>query len=194
MEYEAMGDGVLFLTPPLKEEIEITGPVAAKLYVSSSTTDADIFLVLRVFKPDGKEVLFLGANDPNTPVGQGWLRASHRKLDPKLTLPYRPYHSHDEPWPLKPGEPVELDVEVWPTCIVVPPGYRLGFHVRGKDYHYGGPTLRLPGVRYEMTGVGQFFHNHPKDRPAEIFGGKTTLHFGPGQQPYLLLPIIPPKK
>lgn len=194
IEYEAMGDGVNFLTPPLKEEIEITGPVAAKLYVSSSTTDADIFLVLRVFKPDGQEVLFQGANDPHTPIGLGWLRASYRKLDPKFTMPYQPYHTHDEPWPLKPGEPVELDVEIWPTCIVVPPGYRIGLQVRGKDYHYGGPTLRLPGVRYEMTGVGQCLHNHPEDRPAEIFGGKYTLHFKAGQQPYLLLPIIPPKK
>ncbi len=127
-------------------------------------------------------------------IGRLGLRASHRKLDPKLTLPYRPYHTHDEPRPLKPGEPVELDVEIWPTCIVVPPGYRLGLQVRGKDYHYGGPTLRLPGVRYEMTGVGQFLHNHPKERPAEIFGGKTTLHFTGGRQPYLLLPIIPPKR
>jgi hypothetical protein len=45
-----------------------------------------------------------------------------------------------------------------------------------------------------MTGVGQCLHNHPEDRPAEIFGGKYTLHFKAGQQPYLLLPIIPPKK
>ncbi len=194
VEFPAMSDGILFMTPPLKEEMEITGPVAAKICISSSTTDADIFLVLRVFKPDGTEVLFQGASDVNTPIGQGWLRASHRKLDPKLSLPYRPYHTHDEPWPLKPGEPVDLDVEIWPTCIVIPPGCRVGLHVRGKDYHYGGPPVRLPGIRYEMTGVGQFIHNHPKDRPEGIFGGKTTLHFNPGRQPYLLLPIIPSQK
>jgi hypothetical protein len=43
-----------------------------------------------VFAPDGNEVVFQGAQDQHTPVGQGWLRASHRKLDPALTLPYRP--------------------------------------------------------------------------------------------------------
>ena len=63
--------------------LEITGPVAAKLFVSSDTTDADLFLVLRVFDPHGKEVTFIGSNDPRVPVGLGWLRASHRKLDPK---------------------------------------------------------------------------------------------------------------
>ena len=70
------------MTPPLEQEMEITGPVAAKLFVSSASTDADMFLVLRVFAPDGKEVVFQGSNDPRTPVALGWLRASHRKLDP----------------------------------------------------------------------------------------------------------------
>ena len=41
-----MGDGLTFLTPPLQQQIEITGPVAAKLFVSSASTDADMFLVL----------------------------------------------------------------------------------------------------------------------------------------------------
>ncbi len=72
-----------FSTEPMAEELEITGPVAAKLFVSSDTTDADLFLVLRVFDPQGKEVVFVGSNDPRVPVGLGWLRASHRKLDPE---------------------------------------------------------------------------------------------------------------
>ena len=97
--------------------MEITGPVAVKLFVSSDTTDADLFLVLRLFEPNGKEVTFIGSNDPRVPVGLGWLRASHRKLDPKETKPYRPYHTHDEIQPLKPGEPVELDIEILPTSI-----------------------------------------------------------------------------
>ena len=53
------------------------------------------------FQPDCKEVVFQGAIDPHTPVAQGWLRASHRKLDPKLSTPYRPYHTHDEQQPLR---------------------------------------------------------------------------------------------
>ena len=61
-----------------------------------------------------------------------------RKLDPKMSQPYRPWHTHDEKWPLKPGEPVELDIEIWPTCIVVPPGYQLALTVRGKDYEVDG--------------------------------------------------------
>jgi hypothetical protein len=62
--------------------------MAAKLFVSSETTDADLFLVVRLFDPDDQEVTFMGALDPNTPLAQGWLRASHRALDPEKTLPF----------------------------------------------------------------------------------------------------------
>jgi predicted acyl esterase len=189
--YEALGDGVRFFLPAAKEEMEITGPVAAKLWLSSETNDADVFLVLGVYDPSGKEVTFIGSNDPRTPVGLGWLRASHRKLDPKLSKPYRPYHTHDEKQPLTPGEVYELDVEIWPTCIVVPPGYRVALTVRGKDYEFDGTDIALPNAAYPMKGVGPM--THTLDRPAEIFGRNYTLHFGPDRQPYVLLPVIPPK-
>jgi len=191
LAYTTTGDGLTFLTPPMTQEMEITGPVAAKLFVSSDTRDADLFLVLRVFDPAGKEVVFVGTNDPRTPVGLGWLRASHRKLDLRKSLPYRPWHSHDEEWPLTPGEPVELDIEIWPTSIVVPEGYRVGLTVRGKDYEYDGTDAALAHAHYPMRGVGPFTHTDPRDRPPEIFGGTNTLYFAANQAPYLLLPIIP---
>jgi len=191
LTYETTGDGLTFRTPPLREPLEITGPVAAKLWISSETTDADLFLALRVFDPSGKEVAFIGSNDPRTPVGLGWLRASHRKLDPEKSLPYRPWHTHDEEWPLTPGAPVELDVEIWPTSIVVPPGYHIAFTVRGRDYEYDGTDIALPHAAYPMKGVGPFIHVDPDDRPAAVFACRNTLHFGAGRQPYLLLPVIP---
>ena len=178
--YGGLSDGVTFLTPPLDAETEITGPIVAKLFVSSETTDADLFLVLRVFTPDLKEVTFHGALDPHTPIAQGWLRASHRKLDSALTLPYRPYHSHDEIQPLVPGQVYELDVEVWPTCIVVPRGYRIGLTVRGKDYVYpGAPARGWASSARSSPASGPFQHAEARDRPPEIFGGKVTLHAGP---------------
>ena len=140
-----MGEGVTFLSEPLEQDTEITGPIAAKLWVSSATEDADLFLVVRAFTPDLKEVTFQGALDAHTPIAQGWLRCSHRKLDPKLTLPYRPYHTHDEEQKLKPGQVYEVDVEVWPTCIVLPKGYRMALSVRGTDYVYPGRAGRGRG-------------------------------------------------
>jgi uncharacterized protein len=190
--FPALGDGVTFLTPPLEQETEITGPIAARLNISSSTRDADLFLVVRVLSPNLKEVVFQGALDPHTPIAQGWLRASHRKLDSKLSRPYRPYHIHDEAQPLEPGGIYPLDIEIWPTSIVVPAGYRVALSVRGRDYVYpGGSGGRLSNMKNEFTGCGPFLHDDPRDRPPAIYGGTSTLHFGAGYDNYVLLPVIP---
>jgi len=192
VEYDAGGDGVTFLGEPLREETEITGPLAARLFVSSSTTDADVFAILRAFAPDGTEVVFQGAIDPHTPLAQGWLRASHRALDPALSTEYRPYHAHASQQPLVPGEPVQLDVELWPTSIVLPAGYRIAFSIRGNDYGYPGPSGgRLSNFKNELTGCGPFLHDDSRDRPPEIFGGTNALHAGLDVAPYVLLPVIP---
>ncbi|MBO0757782.1 MAG: hypothetical protein J2P54_18205, partial [Bradyrhizobiaceae bacterium] len=67
--------------------------------------------------------------------------------------------------------------------------------IRGKDYEYGGPSGgRLSNFKNELKGCGPFLHDDPVDRPADIFGGTTTLHFGREMAGYLLLPIIPAKK
>ena len=195
VEFEALSDGLTFLSDPMEAETEITGPVSAKLSISSSTTDADLFLVLRVFSPDLKEVVFQGALDTHTPIGQGWLRASHRKLDKNLSLPYRPYHSHDEKQVLKPGQVYELDVEIVPTSIVIPKGFYIALSIRGKDYVYpGGSGGRLSNMKNEFTGCGPFLHDDSRDRPISVYGGNTKIHWGDGCDNHVLLPIIPSEK
>jgi predicted acyl esterase len=190
--YDSSREMITFTSEPLTEETEITGPLAARLFVSSETTDADVFVILRAFAPDGEEVVFQGAIDPHTPLAQGWLRASHRALDVALTTEYRPYHTHAEAQPLVPGEPVQLDVELWPTSIVLPAGYRLALTVRGTDYVYPGPSGgRLSNFKNELTGSGPFLHDDPRDRPAKIFVAYNALHADEHRAPYLLVPIVP---
>ena len=190
--YGGLSDGVTFTMPPLEREMEITGPMAATLFVESSTVDADLFLIVRVFDPDDGEVTFMGALDPNTPIAQGWLRVSHRKVDTERSLPYRPYYTHDEVQPLEPGTTYEVDVEIWPSCIVVPAGYRIALTIRGKDYEYQGELSEFAkSFHYANRGVGPFQHNDPEDRPADVFGGTVTLHCGPERSSHLLLPVIP---
>ena len=66
--------------------------------------------------------------------------------------------------------------------------------MRGKDYEYGGASGgKLSNFKNELTGCGPFLHDDPRDRPAKLFDGTTTLHFSPGKAPYVLLPVIPPK-
>jgi predicted acyl esterase len=193
LSYQTMSDGIRFMTAPMTEDLEITGPLAAKLRISSDTIDADLFLVVGVYDPEGKEVVFIGSNDPRTPVGLGWLRASHRKIDLEKSTPYRPWHTHDEKQPLIPNQAEELDVEIWPTSIVVPKGYQLALSIRGKDYEFDGTAAPIPNAPFPMKGVGPFTHTNPKDRPPHIFNTLNHIHFSKDFTPYILLPIIPAK-
>ena len=192
LSFDAVGDGLTFFSEPMTSNTEITGPSAARLVVSSSTNDADIFLVLRVFSPDFREITFMGAIDPHTPIAQGWLRASHRELDPDLTEQWRPYHKHAVQDLLTPGVSTPLDVEIWPTSIVVPMGYRFALSILGRDYIWQEKTgAKLSNFKNELRGCGPFLHDDPRDRPTEIFSGITTLHINVEDPSHVLLPIMP---
>jgi hypothetical protein len=200
LEYAALEQAATFTTPPLDAETEITGPMAAKLWVSSSTRDMDLFATVQAFDPDGAEVTFPGANDPAAPIAQGWLRVSQRKLDPERSQPWQPYHSHDEQQPLEPGTLYEVDVEIWPGQIVLPAGATLRLRLEGRDFMR--PRAGLLGWATDLVmddllhlnvrrGSGFSLHNHPDDRPADVFGGAHTIHTGRAHPSYLLLPVIP---
>jgi predicted acyl esterase len=102
----------------------------------------------------------------------GWLRVSHRKLDPERSTPYRPFHTHDELQLLKPGEVVPVEIEVWPGSMVFKSGHRLVLEVASKD----DPR------------IDPFTHTDPKDR---IRSGTNSIHTGDDFDSYLFLPVIP---
>jgi predicted acyl esterase len=164
------GMGVALETPPLAEDTEITGPLAATFYVSSEAEDMDLFLTLRNFDADGNEVLETGQQGTPVPVAKGWLRASHRELDPALSLPYRPYHKHTRRQFLEAGEIVCVDVEIWPTSMVFKKGHRIRLDVQPRD-----------GV-----GSQSYLHYH-----ADYNTGTNTIYAGGGYESFLLLPVIP---
>jgi putative CocE/NonD family hydrolase len=165
--------GVSLLTPPLERDTEITGPLAAVLWVSSETEDMDLFLTLRNIDPDGKDVLETGQQGTPVPVAKGWLRASHRELDPELSLPYRPYHKHTRRLFLQPGEIVRVEVEIWPTSMVFRKGHRIRLDVQPRD------------------GIGSqgYMHYH-----ADYNTGANAIYAGGRHESYLLLPVIPPNE
>jgi putative CocE/NonD family hydrolase len=166
------GMGIALETPPLERDVEVTGPLAATFWVSSSSEDMDLFLTLRNFDADGNEVTETGQQGTPVPVAKGWLRVSHRELDPELSLPYRPYHKHRRRRFLKPGEIVKVDVEIWPTSMVFKKGHRIRLDVQPRD------------------GVGSqgYLHYH-----ADYNTGTNTVYAGGERESYLLLPFIPPK-
>jgi putative CocE/NonD family hydrolase len=169
----APGMGVSLETPPLAHDVEVTGPVAAVLWVSSSSEDMDLFLTIRNIAPDGSDVLETGQQGRPVPVAKGWLRVSHRELDEKLSLPYRPYHRHQRRLYLKPGEIVEVQVEIWPTSMVFKKDHRIRLDAQPRD-----------GI-----GSTNYMHYH-----ADYNVGTNTIHAGGDKPSYLLLPIIQDSK
>ncbi|MBI2320246.1 MAG: CocE/NonD family hydrolase, partial [Betaproteobacteria bacterium] len=162
--------GASFETAPLERDTEVTGPVVLVLWVASSTEDMDIFATLRNIDSEGEDVHEQGQQGQPVPVAKGWLRASHRKLDERLSLPFRPYHAHDQRQWLTPGEPVRLEVEIWPTCMVFAKGHRIRLDIQPRD------------------GIGSAPYTHYS---ADYNSGTHTLFAGGPRASYLMLPIVP---
>ena len=88
--------------------------------------------------PDGSERL----------VTKGWLKASHRAIDPEKSKPYQPFHPHTKSEPVNPGEVFEYAMEIRETSNVFKSGHSLQLVVKGEDSPYDDPVwYHLPNMR-----------------------------------------------
>lgn len=182
---------VHFTTAPFAQDTEITGHVVVHLNVSVSATasdaattpsEIDLFVTLRHLDGEGQEIFYTGTVGDAVPVTKGWLRVSLRRTaekDPR----HRPWHPHREylskdVQPVNPGTVYGVDVEVWPTNVVVSRGHRLVLEVSSGD----------------TQGAGLFEHTSEVDRPRDRLLGYNHVHFGPRLENYVLLPVIPPRE
>ncbi|KAH6614412.1 Alpha/Beta hydrolase protein [Chaetomium sp. MPI-SDFR-AT-0129] len=183
--------GVRFATSPFQGETEITGHITVHLNISRSAEysldegavpcDIDIFLTLRHISPEGKEILYTGPTGDPVPVSKGWLRVSLRKVNTEHPyhrdwLPRREYRRCDVQ-AVVPGKVYGVDVEMWPTNVVV--------EARGK--------LILDVTSGDTQGCGDVQHDDALDRPVKTFAGMNYIHFAPGLENYIILPEIPSK-
>lgn len=148
LSYKALGslerpEFVSFTTPPFDQETEITGHPVAHLNLSvmpdnaAGETDIDVFLTIRHLDASGKEIYYTGTAGDPVPLCKGWLRVSNRKVyeDHPLHrpwLPHREYLSTDVQ-PVKAGEVYPVDIEIWPTNVVVDKGGKLVFEISSGD-------------------------------------------------------------
>ncbi len=93
-----------FTTGPLEADLEVTGPIVLKLYVSSSAIDTQFIVKLTDQHPQDAAARAKGEQPAYTPVSKGWLKASHREKDAARSTPERPFYTHVNPQPLTPGE------------------------------------------------------------------------------------------
>lgn len=165
--------------------MEITGHIVAHLTVAATRnsadatppSDIDLFITLRKINVKGAEVFYTGTMGDPVPIVKGWQRVSLRKVDEsnKLHKEYLPYHNYysSDVQPVEENQKYKVDVEVWPTNVVLEPEETLVLEIAGHD----------------TQGVGKFSHEHPDDRDPKTFDGKNIITVG-GEASWLTLPVI----
>jgi predicted acyl esterase len=157
-------------------QIELTGYFKLRLWAETDgADDMDLFVGLEKLDRQGRVVPFtFYALFEDGPLALGWLRASHRALDAGRSTPWRPVHPHDREEPLPPGEPVALDIEIWPTSVRFEAGEGLRLIVQGRDL-YRDDKFNLAFARHEDL----------RNR------GRHVLRTGGRFDSHLLVPEIP---
>ena len=119
----------------LERAVELIGSMRLKLWVGTSEgDDLDLFVVLRKLDSTGKKVFFSGFNGyERDGVAKGWLRASHRQLDPARTTPLRPWHSHSPVQKGPSGDIGPVEIENWPSATLFEAGSTLQLTIQGRD-------------------------------------------------------------
>lgn len=155
---------------------EVTGYMKLRLWVETDASDdADLFVAIEKLDKDGKLVPFCWYSlFDHGPVALGWLRASHRALDPERSRPEQPFHTHLTEERLQPGVPVPVDIEIWPSSTAFAAGETLRVVIKGSDV-YDTTETGVPMVRHQET----------RNR------GHHIIHTGGKYDSHLLVPVIP---
>jgi predicted acyl esterase len=172
-------DAAVIFDHRFEADTELTGHAKLRLWVEAEgADDMDLFVALQKLDANGDPVGFIFyAFYDNGPVALGWLRASHRALDAARSTPCQPVHLHTKEDLLKPGEPVAVDIELWPSSTLFRAGETLRVLVKGSDIY----TDALPNLP---------FARHEDLRNA----GTHVIHTGGAYDSHLLVPVVPARE
>lgn len=143
-------------------KIRKLGPSVLTLYLSTTDTDALLFITL----------LLIDRQRNEHELTRGWLRASQRSLRDD-SQPWEPVQSHEKREPLEPGKIYELKIPIVPTARLLQAGERIAIRIKGADDE---PAL---------NSLQALARNHVRrPRPARI-----TVHHDESYPSHLDLPI-----
>jgi len=149
-DYRPVGernDVLVYTTPPLEQDMEITGPISVKLFASSSAPDTDWNAMLIDVYPDAYA---LRLND-------GVVRASYRE-------------SLENPSPIEPGKIYEYTIDCWTTSMLIRKGHCLRVHIASAAFPKFDRNLNT-GNRYGMDSEMRVAHQtvfHDAKHPSHI--------------------------
>ncbi len=155
-----------FTSPALEDDLEVTGPIRMMLFASSSEKDADFYIRVVDQAPDEEQLV--GYPPKARILTWGWLKASHRRIDPARSTPYRPFHPHEEPEPIEPGKIYQYEIEVMPTSNLFRKGHRIRIDLSNGDSWFFDSAHHY-GLKY----------------------GKDRIYHDRGHPSHIILPVIP---
>jgi predicted acyl esterase len=174
-----------YLSEPLPEDLLVAGPIVLNLFAAIDWEDTNWIIVLKDLGPDptvrtardGEREI--PADLPERELSRGWLKASHRALDPQRSRPWKPWHplTREARQPVVPGQVTEYAIEILSTANLFRRGHRIGVEITSHD---------LPSGVSGASNV-EYIPNH-------ICSSKMILHkiYHDTQYPsHLLLPVIP---
>ena len=157
---------IKYTSPPMLEDMEVTGPIALYLYASIDTDDTNWMVKVRDVDPSGTKI----------EVSTGWLKASHRELDESRSTPWRPFHPHTRSEPVAPGKIYQYAIPIGAISNVFRAGHCIELEIRSIE-SAGDPTLVL-------LAPDSFHLNSSRATTHKIYRDKN-------HQSRLLLPVIP---
>jgi hypothetical protein len=108
---EKREDVLVYSTPPLKENTEVTGPVKVILYASSSAKNTDFTAKLVDVYPDGIAMR----------ICEGIIRASYR-------------NKAETPTNIKPGKIYEYSIDLWATSNLFKQGHQIRVEISSSNF------------------------------------------------------------
>ncbi|MEW6142205.1 MAG: CocE/NonD family hydrolase [Chloroflexota bacterium] len=149
-----------YLTSPLDRDMEIIGPASLILYAASTADDMNWVIKIDDQAPDGSIAV----------VTKGWLKASHREIDPAKSKPGQPFHTHSNPTRIEPNKTYKYEIELWPIFHTFRAGHRLRLRIASGD---------------------SFIWDVMNAHNALFQPGRNTIFHNMACPSHLILPIIP---
>ncbi len=174
-----------FLTDPLPHDLLIAGPSVLNLFAAIDQDDTNWIIVLKDVGPDpsvrtareGEREI--AKNLPERELTRGWLKASHRALDPERSKPWKPWHKLTRAARQKvtPGKVEEYAIEIFAMANLFRKGHRICVEITSLDLSTG--VLGATNVEYI---------------PYHVCSSRTVVHsiYHDAAHPsHLVLPVVP---
>ena len=174
-----------YLSEPLPRDLLVAGPMVLNLHAAIDADDTNWIVILKDVGPD-PSVMTVREGERALPdtlhereITRGWLKASHRALDPERSTDWKPWHplTREAHRLVEPGAVEHYAIEILAAANMFKAGHRICLEITSLDL----PTGVAGATNAEYV-------------PYHVCSSRTVLHrvFHDSERPsHLLLPVIP---